>query len=115
MKGQRKAARPRKEMKARRTYGVVPVTVPVASFVPEPFEVLQPIPVVIQPADDGFTATFFDANIGTSGDTQEEALANLKSLLVDIFTDLRGESPEKLGPEPSRQLSVLKAFIKKIP
>lgn len=89
------------------------VTVPITTLAPEPFDVLRDIPVVVQAVDDGFTATFFDANISTSGDTQEEGVSNLKSLIVDIFEDLQSEPPKRLGPEPSRQLMVLRSFIRR--
>lgn len=89
------------------------ITIPITTLVPAPFKVIREIPIVVQPADEGFTATFFDANISTSGDTQEEALENVKSLLVDLLDDLEKEPAERLGPEPMRQLKVLKAFMRR--
>jgi len=56
----------------------------------------------------------FDANISSSGDTQEEAVDNLRMLLVEIFEDLSNEPTDKLGPEPLRQLAVLGQYIRKI-
>lgn len=89
------------------------IIVPISTLAPEPFDLVRDINAVVQPVDRGFTATFFDANISTSGDTQEEAVSNLKSLIVEIFEDLESELPEKLGPEPSRQLRVLKEFLRR--
>ncbi len=89
------------------------ILVPISTLAPHPFTLLRDIPCLIQPADSGFLASFFDANISASGDTQQEALENLKSLLIDIYDDLVSEPPEKLGPEPARQLAVLKAVLKK--
>ena len=90
-----------------------PLTVPVTTLAPEPFELLREMPVVVQSVGDDFVARFFDANIGASGDTQQEAVSNLKSLVMDIFEDLEDEQPERLGPEPSRRLAVLRAFIQR--
>ena len=87
-----------------------PIVVPIGTFAPEPFSLREPIWAVVQPVDDGFVATFFDANISTSGDTQEEAAANLKDLILDIYLDLEKEPAERLGPEPKRQLAVLKSI-----
>ena len=89
------------------------IVVPITTLVPALYDLVRDISVVVQPVDRGFTATFFDANISTSGETQEEAVENLKSLIVDIFEDLEAEPPEKLGPEPVRQLGVLRAFLRR--
>jgi predicted RNase H-like HicB family nuclease len=68
----------------------------------------------MQPSDDGFTATFFDVNIASGGDTEEEALDNLRSLIIDTFELLDSEPADRLGPEPRRQLQVLRSLIRKV-
>ncbi|HLG14538.1 MAG TPA: dCTP deaminase [Blastocatellia bacterium] len=89
------------------------VAVPITAMGMGPFELIRDITAVVQSADGGFTATFFDANISTSGETQEEAVSNLRSLLEEVFEDLEAEPVEKLGPEPLRQLALLKRFIRR--
>ncbi len=89
-----------------------PVAVPVATFAPEPFAVLKEFCVVVQPAGAGFVATLFDANIGASGDTQEDAVQNLKDTLLNVFTVLE-ERQGQLGPEPKRQLAILRRLIRR--
>jgi hypothetical protein len=89
------------------------IVVPITTLAPEPFELLREISVVVQPVEHGYTATFFDANINSSGDTQEEAVSNLKSLVVEIFSDLESEPAARLGPEPVRQLKVLSMFLRR--
>ena len=84
---------------------------PITTFAPEPYDLLRQIVVVIHPNESGYTAGFFDANIHASGDTDEEALRNLKSLILDTFDALSMEPPDRLGPEPKRQLAVLREFI----
>ncbi len=93
--------------------GPSPITVPITTFAPEPYELIRPLLVVVQPSEEGFTASFFDLNIHASGDTEEEAYRNLKALLLDVFDSLLAESPEMLGPEPKRQLAVFREFIRK--
>jgi hypothetical protein len=88
------------------------VVIPVTTLAPEPVTVLREIPVVVRPTEDGYQATLFDANIGMTGDTQEEAVENLKVLLVDVFEDLERDE-DRLGPGPQRQLSVLTTFLKR--
>lgn len=88
--------------------------IPLTSLDPDKYELGRDIPVVLQPSDDGFTATFFDANIGSSGDTEEEAIDNLRTLIIDTFELLESTRPEKLGREPRRRLNVLRSIIRKI-
>lgn len=81
------------------------------SFAPEAYEALKPIRVEIEADGDSFIATFRDASIGTSGETEQEAFENLKSLILDVFDSLRREPAERLGPVPRHQLAVLKEVI----
>jgi hypothetical protein len=87
--------------------------VPINSFAPEKYDLLKPILVSVQAVDDEFEAGWFDANIHTAGENEEEAVSNLKSLILDYFDGFSKEPSEKLGPEPTRQLTVLKLFIQK--
>ncbi len=87
--------------------------VPITTFAPEPYHLLRHILIVLQPAEKGFTASFFDANVYASGDTEEEAFRNLKSLILDVFDNLSVEPFDRLGPEPRRHLAVLREFITK--
>ena len=88
------------------------VAVPITTLEPEPFDLARDIPVVVRPTNDGYLATFFDANIGMIGDTREEAVANLRLLLVDVFDELEKEEGQ-LGPTLVRQLAVLRSFMKR--
>ena len=103
-----------REINAELTRRVETILIPIATLAPEPYALVRAIPVVVQPAGREFVATFFDANISTAGDTQEEAVANLRSLLLDMFEYLESEPPEALGPEPTRQLGVLRVFLKRM-
>ena len=78
----------------------------------EPYILLQPIPVRIKEGEEGggFVACFQEANIGMSGDSPEEARGNLIADILDAFELLLSEE-STLGPEPSRQLAVLRRFL----
>ena len=89
------------------------ITVPINSLAPEPFELVKPIQVVIQPSDGEYIASFFDANINASGDNETEAIDNLKEVMLSIFQHLSDMPTNKLGKGPVRQLAVLKEFIRK--
>lgn len=89
----------------------LPTVIPLSSFAPEPIELLKPIDVVVQPDDDFFVATFFDANINASGESQLEAFEMLKSMIASTFR-LLCEQEAVLGDEPKRQLAVLRQFIR---
>ena len=92
---------------------VLPVVVPITTFAPEPFEVLRPLSAVIQPLGDEHLATFFDANVNASGETQEEAFANLKDVLIGTFQMLERMTDSQLGPGPKRQRAVLMECIRR--
>jgi predicted RNase H-like HicB family nuclease len=83
----------------------------IETFAPEPYEVKRPIPVSLQCRTDGYLASFVEANVNSSGDTQQEALANVKELILDVFDSLTALPPSKLGPGPARQLAVLREFV----
>lgn len=91
---------------------VATFSVPVETLSPEPFVVKKPFHVVVRPSDGEFIATLFDANLSMTGDTAEEAVASLKATIVDTF-ELFEENEKKLGPEPERQLAILRELIQR--
>lgn len=91
--------------------GGLPCTTPVNDLYPSNYSVKKPIYIMLEPEDGGYVATFADADIAASGDTQSEAIANCKDMIVMLFEDLSSEAPETLGPGPLRQLEVLKRFL----
>jgi len=83
----------------------------VETFCPEPYRLKRPIPITVFRLDDGYGASFADANINSSGDSQQEAFANCKELLLDVFDRLSSLPAAKLGPGPARQIAVLREFM----
>jgi hypothetical protein len=85
----------------------------ITTFSPEPYELKRGLAMTIYPADDAYIASFFDAGIHSSGDNEQEAFDNLKSLILDVYDDLTSRSVEGLGPGPRRQRQVLEQFMHK--
>lgn len=83
----------------------------VRSLAPEPYRLLRPLEVSVRREEDTYIATFYDANLSASGDTPEEAVMNLKDVVVAAHEALSGLNPEQLGPGPAEQIAVLKEFI----
>lgn len=86
------------------------MTLQINSLQPEPFKLLQPIPVLIQPQGPEWVASFYDANLHASGETEQEAFDNLRSVILDVFESL-GQDKAELGPGPAKQIAVLRTFI----
>ena len=74
-------------------------------------EVRKPIPITIRPDGSAFIATSFDANISASGESPEEAVDSLQSLIADFFEDLDATDPSRLGPGPRKQIAVLREHL----
>jgi predicted RNase H-like HicB family nuclease len=90
-----------------------PINVPIETLAPEPYELLKPFHAVVQLCDDEYVATFYDANVSASGATQEEAVANLKDMVVAAYETLTEHEPDRLGRAMVKQLRVLKEFMRR--
>ncbi|HET9400632.1 MAG TPA: hypothetical protein VFO34_06750 [Candidatus Acidoferrales bacterium] len=88
------------------------VCVPIRSFAPEPFDAVVPIDVVISPEDDGYAATFLDANLHAYGETKEEAFFNIRNTILETYQRLRELGNAALGKSMRRQMQVLSNYIK---
>jgi hypothetical protein len=88
------------------------IHVPVETLAPDTLVLLKPITIVVQPDDDQFIATFFDANINASGDTQVEAVDNLKATVCSQFRRFSELGEDRLGPGPAKQLATLRGVIR---
>ena len=56
-------------------------------------------------------ASFVDANMNASGETQLDAIEMLKDVIASSFR-LFLSKPAVLGEEPKRQLAVLRHFVR---
>lgn len=75
------------------------------------FSLKQPIPVTIEGDDENFTATFVEANISASGETESDAIANFKDALVSSYQVLADLPGNQFGPLPARQWEVLRNVV----
>ena len=52
-----------------------------------------------------------EVNLNASGDTEEEAIANLQDIIAGTYRLLKSLPTKRLGPEPLRQLKFLKSHL----
>src|ERR1035437_868617 len=76
----------------------------------EPYTLTEPIPVEIEPTEDGFVAGFAEGGVFASGDTLEEAIENLTSSILDTF-DILTARQDKLGIGLHKEFRVLSRLI----
>jgi hypothetical protein len=88
--------------------------IPLTTLAPEPFQITRQIPVTIQGDGEDFTATFTEANISASGETEADAIANFKDSLVSSFELLEKKNSDELGPLPTRQWRVLSSTVSRV-
>jgi hypothetical protein len=86
-----------------------PCNMEIRTFAPTPYQVKKPIPIAVRPHDGVFLASFMDANVNASGETEQEAFEAVKMLMLDMLEQL--ESQPKLGPKLAVRLAVLKEFV----
>jgi predicted RNase H-like HicB family nuclease len=88
--------------------------VPIETLEPEPYTLLRSLTAVVAEADGGFEASNFDLGIYASGDTEEEAITNLKETLLDTFDQLNELPDTRLGKGPLRQKGLLNKCVRKV-
>ena len=88
----------------------------IARLDPDVIEVTDDIPVIVKaigPEFDNFIASFSLANINASGETQEDAMRNLREVLSVRFLHYC-DNESKLGREPRRQLAMMRQHLKRL-
>jgi len=84
------------------------------TLTPEPFKMIQQIPVTIEGDGEDFTATFVEANVSASGETEADAIANFKESLVSSYELLEDVPAGQMGPLPARQWGILKSVVRRV-
>ena len=79
-------------------------------FPAEPYRVLKPIIARIRSGLPGYEASFPEANIAWIDESREEAISGLRAEVLNTLEDYE-EHEAVLGPEPRRQLNVLREYI----
>ena len=69
--------------------------------------------MTIEGDGEDFTATFVEANVSASGETEADAIANFKDSLLSSYELLESLPPNQLGPLPTRQWDILQDVVKR--
>jgi len=72
--------------------------------------IVNAIPAQIEIEDGVFVASFVEANINASGETEDEAIKMLKDMIAWTYQFLC-QKESVLGQQPQRQLAVLRRFV----
>jgi hypothetical protein len=88
--------------------------VPLAAL-PPAFQMTGPVPVTVEGDGETFTATFVEANVSASGETEADAIANFKDTLMSSYELLEALPSRELGPLPSRQWEILQSVVRRTP
>lgn len=82
-------------------------------FRDEPYRVIRPIRVTYRTCHpSGVEASFQEANIAWVGEDEDDAFDGLQAEILNTFED-NEEHEDQLGPDPRRQLLLLRSFIEK--
>ncbi len=87
--------------------------VPLTTLTADNFRMTQQIPVTIEGDGEDFTASFVEANISASGETEADAIANFKESLLSSYEVLEGLTPNQLAPLPARQWGILQNVVRR--
>jgi hypothetical protein len=101
------SSRPALESSPRQTYAIA-----ITTFAPEPYELLRPISIAIEGHTEGFIASFVEANINASGETEHEAVNMVKDTILMAYERLVSKDDEALGPGPLKQKQILMNLIR---
>ena len=83
----------------------------ITDFSGEPYKILKPIPVTIRSLDGGgFEGAFIGGNIAWVGESRAETINGLKAEILDTIEIFEADE-DRLGPEPKRQLAVLRTYL----
>ena len=85
--------------------------VPLTSLAPEPLQMRLNSPATIEGDGEEFTATYTEANVSASGETEADAIANLKESIANTFMRLEAIPPGEMASLPARQWDILRNAI----
>lgn len=97
------------EVRAR--IAVRPTLVPIQTLAPHPVEVTNPILAVVQPDDGAWVASWSEANVNASGDTELDALDMLKEAIASTFR-LFCDEESNLGDDLAKRLTIMREFLR---
>jgi hypothetical protein len=88
----------------------------ITDFSGEPYRVLRAIPVTVRSLDigEGFEAAFVEGNIAWVANGRVEAINGLRTEILNTIEDFEANE-DRLGPEPTRKLALLRTYLKRTP
>jgi len=90
------------------------VVVRVQTLYPNTFRVRPPLDVLVEFDGSGFAAQLIDVKLSATGDSRQEAVMNLRALVVETYRDLVRTDRER-WPEELRSKSALLDLVVEIP
>ncbi|MBI4202060.1 MAG: hypothetical protein HY532_02945 [Chloroflexi bacterium] len=75
------------------------------------YSLVSPLPVVIEDYATQVIARIPDISLEAEGETESQAIIELKRQIVELYEDLLSSPPETLGPEPTEWLSILQQWV----
>ena len=91
----------------------IPFASPIVTFAPELFKLSTPLNVVLTQVENGYIASFPEANLGSSGETMHEAIENLKDLILTVYREFESMDDDSLGPAILKQKTILFNLIQR--
>jgi hypothetical protein len=77
------------------------------------YEVVHPLPVVLEEDEGQYVATWYDADLFGYGDSEQEALEDLCETIVSLYEVLKRESAAQgLGDPLARQWAFLQKVVR---
>jgi hypothetical protein len=78
------------------------------------YEVVHPLRIIIEETVDEVVARFPEVELFAIGDTESEAIDNLKASIIELYSDLKDTPVEKLGRLPRSWLRILNKVIRPV-
>ena len=88
--------------------------IPLATLAPQPYRMLHQIPVTIKEDGDEFVASFTEASVSASGETEADAIANFKEMMLSLYEIFESTPVDRMGPLPTRQWNILRNVVQRM-
>jgi hypothetical protein len=83
------------------------VALRVQTLHPNTFRFKRPMDLLVEFEGSGFAAHLIEVKLSARGDTRQEAVTNLRALIVETYRDLKGTEPERWTEELQGKAALL--------
>lgn len=94
-------------------YGPTPLILHLRDLADHRLRLIGFLPVVLQYGEESVTACSYDLEDFGVGATEFEALADLRSTIIDLYFSLK-EDQDHLGPQPQREWAFLRSIVQEL-